>query len=114
MKENSSTFGILVKSETIVNKNKIENVLGRRSRTDSPVCAHEDRGELQVLLGSVRPKRSKSIQGTSGSIFQLVTSVPRMTQSHCTGVLTDSQWVKHSLRSTQKTQDDHVRVQDGP
>ncbi|KAG0700254.1 hypothetical protein GWK47_025632 [Chionoecetes opilio] len=54
----------------IVNKNKIER-LRKRSRTDSPVCAPRGPGRPSSAVGSVRPKRSKTIPKEQVCMFHL-------------------------------------------
>ncbi|KAG0696428.1 hypothetical protein GWK47_026547 [Chionoecetes opilio] len=107
--ENSSTFGSSECRKPIVNKNKIER-LRKRSRTDSPVALHEDRGDLKCC-GICRPAKAVKdySKGTSVSIFHC-DFCPKMGSEHCTVFLL-TQWVKHSYRSQQKTPDDHLEFQ---
>ncbi|KAG0727646.1 hypothetical protein GWK47_034222 [Chionoecetes opilio] len=94
-------------SETFVNKTSL-NVL-EETRTDSPVCAPEDRGGPSSVLGSVGQTVKDYSKGTSVPLFSNCDFCPKNDSEPCTGVLTDSM-VKHSYRSSGKTPDDHVRV----
>ncbi|KAG0713314.1 hypothetical protein GWK47_001880 [Chionoecetes opilio] len=85
----------------IVNKNKIERLKGRDPEPIHLSALPEDRGDPLSAVETVRPKRSKTIPKEQVCLFSNWTSVPRMTQSHCTVFLL-TQWVKHSYRSSRK------------
>ncbi|KAG0717672.1 hypothetical protein GWK47_053947 [Chionoecetes opilio] len=86
----------------IVNKNKIER-LRKRSRTESPVCAPRGPGRLQVLWDLFGQSGQRLIPRNKLCLFSNCDSVPRMTQSHCSVILTDSMG-KTLLQIKQKTQ----------
>ncbi|KAG0719847.1 hypothetical protein GWK47_049648 [Chionoecetes opilio] len=92
----------------IVNKNKIER-LRKRSRTDSPVCAPRGPGRPSSAVGSVRPKRSKTIPKEQVCLFSNCDFCPKNDSEPLHRVLTDSMG-KTLLQIKQKTPDDHVRV----
>ncbi|KAG0710911.1 hypothetical protein GWK47_021807 [Chionoecetes opilio] len=104
MKENSSTFGIIVNVGNLSSTRTRLNVLGRDPEPIHLSALQRGPGATFKAVGSVLAKAVKDYsKGTSVSIFQPVTSVPRMTQSHCTVFLL-TQWVKHSYRSSRKPQ----------
>ncbi|KAG0710077.1 Peroxidasin [Chionoecetes opilio] len=92
----------------IVNKNKIKR-LRKRSRTDSPVCAPRGPGRPSSAVGSVRPKRSKTIPKEQVCLFSNCDFCPKNDSEPLHRVLTDSMG-KTLLQIKQKTPDDHVRV----
>ncbi|KAG0729712.1 hypothetical protein GWK47_029788 [Chionoecetes opilio] len=92
----------------IVNKNKIGR-LRKRSRTDSPVCAPRGPGRPSSAVGSVRPKRSKTIPKEQVCLFSNCDFCPKNDSKPLHRVLTDSMG-KTLLQIKQKTPDDHVRV----
>ncbi|KAG0721901.1 hypothetical protein GWK47_045511 [Chionoecetes opilio] len=109
MKENSSTFGIIVNVGNLSStKNKIE-CLRKRSRTDSPVCAPRGPGRPSSAVGSVRPKRSKTIPKEQVCLFSNCDFCPKNDSEPLHRVLTDSMG-KTLLQIKQKTQMTRVRV----
>ncbi|KAG0713009.1 hypothetical protein GWK47_017190 [Chionoecetes opilio] len=109
MKENSSTFGIIVNVGNLSSTRTRLNVLGRDPEPIHLSALHEDRGDLQVLWDLFWPKRSKTIPKEQVCLFSNCDFCPKNDSEPLHRVLTDSMG-KTLLQIKQKTPDDHVRV----
>ncbi|KAG0727574.1 hypothetical protein GWK47_034331 [Chionoecetes opilio] len=107
MKENSSTFGIIVNVGNLSSTRTRLNVLGRIP-TDSPVCAPRGPGDLKVLWDLFGQSGQRLFQRNKCALFSNCDFCPKNDSGHCTVFLL-TQWVNTPTDQAENPRD-HVRV----
>ncbi|KAG0711445.1 hypothetical protein GWK47_020586 [Chionoecetes opilio] len=108
MKENSSTFGIIVNVGNLSSTRTRLNVLGRDPEPIHLSALHEDRGDLQVLWDLFGQSGQRLFQRNK-CVFSNCDFCPKNDSEPLHRVLTNSMG-KTLLQIKQKTPDDQVRV----